>query len=80
MEWLSRNWIWLALAVGFVAFFARGRGGCGMGHGGHEHQQGGRGDRSPETSPSASVDGLGPEHAGHAGTAGAGQKHRHGCC
>ncbi len=35
MNWLYSNWIWLALGVGALALFASGRGGCGMGHGGH---------------------------------------------
>ena len=35
MNWLSSNWIWLALGVGALALFAFGRGGCSMGHGGH---------------------------------------------
>lgn len=38
MNWLSSNWIWLALSVGALALFASGRG-CGMGHGGHNHRQ-----------------------------------------
>lgn len=45
MEWLSSNWIWLALAGGSIAFFAFGRGGCGMGHGGHDHRGRGEGDQ-----------------------------------
>lgn len=36
MEWLANNWIWLALGAGVLAFLTLGRGGCGMGHGGHE--------------------------------------------
>ena len=46
MEWLSSNWIWLALAGGAIAFFAFGRGGCGMGHGGHDHRRRSEGDRN----------------------------------
>lgn len=35
MEWLSQNWIWLALFAGVIWLFSRGRhggamGGCGM--------------------------------------------------
>ncbi len=79
MEWLGSNWIWLALAAGFVAFFAFGRGGCGMGHGGHQdHRPQGSQDNTASTGQSA----LAGEHAGH-GTGSAqpgGQRHRHGCC
>ena len=35
MEWLGNNWMWLAFAAAVFAFFALGRGGCGMSHGGH---------------------------------------------
>lgn len=64
MEWLSENWIWLALGAGFLAYLAFGRGGgCGMSHGGRENrvhaEQAGQGSSS-----------------GQAAT----QQHRHGCC
>jgi hypothetical protein len=38
MDWLSQNWIWIALAIGAFLLFRRmgvggcGMGGCGMGH------------------------------------------------
>ena len=38
MEWLSQNWIWLALIAGVMMFLSRGRQGglmggcCGMAH------------------------------------------------
>ena len=36
MEWLSQNWIWLALGLGAIFMMSRGgRGGC-CGGGGHE--------------------------------------------
>lgn len=46
MEWLSQNWIWLLLAIGFVFMLKRGGMGCGLGHGsahhnGHTHGQNG---------------------------------------
>ncbi len=36
MQWITQNWLWMLLAVGF--FFMMRRGGCGMGGGmkGHE--------------------------------------------
>ncbi len=75
MEWLGSNWIWLALGAGFVAFFALGRGGCGMGHGGDRHE----GPR--ETASTTGQSALAGEHARQGGPAqGAGQGHRHGCC
>jgi hypothetical protein len=30
MEWLSQNWVWIVVAVGFVWLFARMRPGGGM--------------------------------------------------
>ena len=49
MQWITQNWLWILLAVGF--FFMMRRGGCGMGggmhgsgghegHGGHESNAG----------------------------------------
>jgi hypothetical protein len=34
IEFLSNNWLWILLIVGFVAMHRSGMG-CGMGHGGH---------------------------------------------
>ena len=45
MNWLSSNWLWLALGVGALALFASSRGGCGMGHRGHDHRRRGEGDQ-----------------------------------
>jgi hypothetical protein len=45
MNWLSSNWIWLAFGVGALVLFASGRGGCGMGHSGHDHRRRGEGDQ-----------------------------------
>ena len=39
MDWLGSNSIWLALGAGALAFFSFGRGGCEMGHGGHDHHR-----------------------------------------
>ena len=38
MNWFASNWIWLALGAGALALFAV-RGGCGIGHGRHEHRR-----------------------------------------
>lgn len=43
VEWLSQNWVWVLIAVGFVAMHLFGHGGHG-GHGG----QGGSGRRSTD--------------------------------
>lgn len=34
IKFLSENWLWIVLVVGFVAMHRSGMG-CGMGHGGH---------------------------------------------
>jgi hypothetical protein len=36
MEWLTDNWLWILLGIGFVWLFSSGRMGCGMGST-HEH-------------------------------------------
>jgi YHS domain-containing protein len=77
MDWLTQNWIWLALALGVGFYFLRGglgghagaHGGVlgGMGHGGHagEGGHGGHGgqpeDRAPAEVPEAAVDPVGGE-------------------
>lgn len=79
MEWLSNNWIWLVLGVGALAFFARGGGGCGMGHGGHgrrpESDEGGRETTTPGADGRAP---LAAEQASGASQTGR-QRHHHGC-
>ena len=42
MSWLSSNWIWVALVLGFVAFHVLGhrRGGHGYAHRGHDGHTG----------------------------------------
>lgn len=81
MEWLGSNWIWLALGVGALAFFAFGRGGCGMSHGTHSHDRRNEEGDANVTTPPASQSALATEHAGHdSGQSQAGrQQHRHGC-
>lgn len=48
MDWLSQNWIWIAVAVGVLFFMTRmgGMGGCGMGHSAR-HGHGEDTNRSP---------------------------------
>ena len=73
MEWLGSNWGWLALGAGFIAFLALGRGGCGMGHGGHQDHVGGQTDDRPgDATRQANQGALAGERAV--------QPHRHGCC
>lgn len=63
MEWLSQNWIWLALAVGVVLLLSRGRhgamsGGCCGEHMAHEGPTGAgksRGDDASQTPAKAAV-------------------------
>ncbi len=45
MDWLTQNWVWIALAIGGVWLFRRGGlAGCGMGgHGAHAGHGGGAG-------------------------------------
>ena len=78
MNWLSSNWIWVAVALGFAAFhlFGHGHGGHGYAHRGHG------GDVGPDDRPLSPDVGArqqaanlstGPASAeagyGHAGTA-----------
>lgn len=47
MEWLTENWLWVLLGIGFVWFLSRGRAGmgcCGGGdsHGTHQHEEPGK--------------------------------------
>jgi hypothetical protein len=78
MEWLGSNWIWLALGLGALAFFAFGRGGCGMSHGGRQSD-----DRSRESTTGPLSRGTGGAladvRAGHDGASSQPRRHRHGC-
>lgn len=51
MNWIYQNWLWILVGVGALLFFSRARGmhGCGMGHSGHNHQDG----RDHEAPPAA---------------------------
>lgn len=67
MDWLSQNWIWVALAIGVAFFFLRG------GHGGH----GGGFGRSGHGGHGGGLGGLlgGLGHGGHGGGSGHGSSH-----
>ena len=41
MEWLSQNWVWLALGIGAIFMMRRGGGCCGS-HGGDEQLKTGK--------------------------------------
>lgn len=74
MDWVQDNWIWLALAGGFIAMHF-------FGHGGHHH---GRNNREPGTGAKNVNDPAqnnSQAHAGHGLTSAAAQskQHRHGC-
>lgn len=62
MEWLQNNWLWLALAVGFVAMHM-------FGHGGHQHGGRSRNDRPDPTDTNDATGVPGAEHAHLRGTA-----------
>ena len=74
MDWLQNNWIWLAVAGGFIAMHF-------FGHGGHRH---GRNNREPGTG-GKNVDDPAQNnsqaHAGHglAPAAAQSKQHRHRC-
>lgn len=60
MEWLSQNWVWIAVAVGGYFLMSRmGIGGCGMGHShGGGHANGGRSAASDRGSNDQGPDGT----------------------
>ncbi len=37
MEWITDNWVWILLGIGFVWFLSRGHAGMGCCGGGHGH-------------------------------------------
>lgn len=66
MEWLTQNWIWLALGIGAIFMISRGKhggqgGGCcgGSGHGGGSNSSQ-RGSSSPKDTASGT-----PGHQHH---------------
>jgi len=81
MEWLSQNWLWLALIVGVMMLLSRGRHGgmtggcCGMAHEGPAEQ----GKASSADTPRVPLKGEEAELAGERGAASR-QHGRGGCC
>jgi hypothetical protein len=61
MDWLQNNWIWLAVAVGFIVMHF-------FGHGGHRHGRNnpvpGTRDTNTENGNNFAKDGI-KSHAGH---------------
>ena len=54
MEWLTENWIWILLGIGFVWLLSRGGMGCGMGghsRGAHQHDESKKDTEKRATSP-----------------------------
>ena len=80
MEWLSQNWIWLALIAGAVLLFSRGRrygamAGCG-------HEMAHEGPRPHEARKSAEAEDGKPPPQAKEGAPGDQSAHRRrgGCC
>ena len=68
MDWLSQNWIWIVVAIGFLLLMRRGGMGCGMGHTGHGDEQANR--TSAPQKPADPASGKPQERK---------PAHRHGC-
>ena len=94
MEWLSQNWIWLALGIGAFVMMSRGGGCCGV-HGGRDKgKTGGRatgGDAPRQAAPASDAGKPGTTALAGAASTGAGTsaaptpgvpaaRPRHGCC
>ena len=94
MEWLSQNWIWLALGIGALFMMSRGVVGLGVGgHAAHDHDNsgargtgdGGLRQAAPANDAgqpgTAAVADTASKGAGATSAQGAPQAHRrHGCC
>jgi len=83
MEWLSQNWIWIALAVGVLWLYSRGRhGGLLGGRGAHQTAHNGpAGDGKAQGADTARSP-IKQEGVGQTGERSA-SSHRHGgggCC
>ena len=56
MDWLSQNWVWVVVIIGFLLLMRRGGlGGCGMGHAhqGHDGVESNDGNAGSEAPKSA---------------------------
>lgn len=77
MEWLSQNWIWLALGIGAVFMMSRGGGCCG-GHGSRDPvKAGGRGtgdDVPRQAAPASDAGQPGTTAVADTASAGAGAR------
>lgn len=59
MDWLSQNWVWVLIAIAFIAMHTFGHGG----HGSHGSQGGGCGGRKSTRDPTKRPDENGsPAH------------------
>ena len=72
MDWLQNNWIWIALAVGFLALHRFGRGGHGGGCGHHSGHDRHVASSSPSEGRSSEVDAsieraIAPQEHAHSG-------------
>lgn len=75
MDWLSQNWIWLAVGIGIIFFMSRmGMVGCGMGHAtGHDRGKDGHQNTAAgplNDRPIVSASAVDPKRS----------RHGHGCC
>lgn len=83
MEWLSQNWIWLALIVGVMWLFSRSRhgglmGGCGTHGMAHEGPAGDANAGSTDAAPTPTAQKKAPQAA--EGAASSHDRGRGGCC
>ena len=60
MDWLTQNWVWIAVIAGVLAFYFIGR----RGHGGHAGGQGGCCGGAADSGARTGGD-TGAIHAGH---------------
>lgn len=67
MNWLIDNWIWIAVALGFLAmhFFGHGHGGHGSGHGRRGHGDANSRPQSPEAQTPGTAQPSEPDRAAH---------------
>lgn len=71
MDWITQNWLWIALGVGAVFFMSR-MGGCGMSRSGADRHDGGSNTEPPASSGTGSA-GSDQDNQQR-------RTHQHGCC